>query len=312
MARSLTAEGRYLAVLASCEMGQSQSGDVEAGVAGLLRSLERQGRLLPAGVPPPPIEEFAEIEPKSRLNAVLTAWSERSPLPVVLFLDEIDVLHGEALFAVLRQLREGYADRPRHFPQALGLIGLRDVRDYRIEPGGAVLGSSSPFNIKVESLLLPNFEPAEVAALLAQHSAETGQEFTADAAARIAELTGGQPWLVNALARQLVEKVAPGIMTIGVLEVEQAREILILRRDTHLDSLVDRLREPRVQRVIEPILVGEAPSADVLDDDVAFAEDLGLVRSGPQGLEIANPIYREIIPRALAALTQAYLPQSEK
>jgi hypothetical protein len=51
LARALTAEGRYLAVLASCEMGQSQTGDVEAGVAGLLRSLERQGRLLPPAFP---------------------------------------------------------------------------------------------------------------------------------------------------------------------------------------------------------------------------------------------------------------------
>ncbi len=96
------------------------------------------------------------------------------------------------------------------------------------------------------------------------------------------------------------------------LEVEQAREILILRRDTHLDSLVDQLREPRVQRVIEPIMVGEAPSADVLGDDVAFAEDLGLVRGGPQGLEIASPIYREIIPRALAALTPGVSAASRK
>ena len=36
----------------------------------------------------------------------------------------------------------------------------------------------------------------------------------------------------------------------------EAREVLILRRETHLDQLADTLREPRVRRVIEPLLSG--------------------------------------------------------
>lgn len=65
--------------------------------------------------------------------------------------------------------------------------------------------------------------------------------------------TGGQPWLVNALARQAVQ-AAEGKAEIGPKEIESAKEALILRRDTHLDSLIDRLREPRVRRILEPIL----------------------------------------------------------
>ncbi len=87
-----------------------------------------------------------------------------------------------------------------------------------------------------------------------------------------------------------------------------AKEILIERRDTHLDSLVDRLRELRVRRVLEPILAGELLSPDLLEDDIQFVKDLGLVVSGPAGLEIANPIYREVIPRALAWVVQESLP----
>lgn len=47
---------------------------------------------------------------------------------------------------------------------------------------------------------------------------------------------------------------------------------------------------------------------DVLDDDVQFVKDLGLVASGPAGLEIANPIYREVIPCALTWVVQESLP----
>ncbi len=99
LARSLTAEGATWPCSPVAKWGQVSPATSKPAWRALLRSLERQGRLLPAGVPPPTIEEFAEIEPKSRLNAVLTAWSKRSPLPVVLFLDEIDVLHGGGAFS---------------------------------------------------------------------------------------------------------------------------------------------------------------------------------------------------------------------
>jgi len=82
---------------------------------------------------------------------------------------------------------------------------------------------------------------------------------------------------------------------------------LILRRDTHLDSLVERLHLERVQRIVEPILTGELLSGDVLDDDFAFVRDLGLIRPGAQGLEIANPIYREIVPRVLTSIMELSL-----
>ncbi|MCG8459897.1 MAG: PD-(D/E)XK nuclease domain-containing protein, partial [Holophagales bacterium] len=69
-----------------------------------------------------------------------------------------------------------------------------------------------------------------------------------------------------------------------------------------------RLREPRVQRVLEPILAGQLLPPEVMDDDLEFTRDLGLVRSGDRGLEIANPIYREVIPRALASVAQESIP----
>jgi hypothetical protein len=260
----------------------------------------RAATQLPAELHPP--QPDASLPAEARLQDLLVRWSSRAPRPVVLFLDEIDALHGDALVTVLRQLRSGYDDRPARFPHSVALIGLRDVRDYRLQvrPDPQSLGTSSPFNVKVESVTLANFTAAEVAELYEQHTADTGQVFTPEAKALAWELTRGQPWLVNALARQAVEKVAPNpatAVTPGVIET--AKEILILRRDTHLDSLIDRLREPRVRRVIEPILAGELLPEESLDDDIQFVLDLGLVTSGPRGLEIANPIYREVIPRAL-------------
>lgn len=62
----------------------------------------------------------------------LCFWSEKSSKPVVLFLDEFDGLMGDSLIALLKQFRTGYTNRPAHFPQTICLIGVRDLRDYKI------------------------------------------------------------------------------------------------------------------------------------------------------------------------------------
>lgn len=311
LAERLLAEGRYAAVSASCETGAAAGGDVERGVSAVVQSIALSAADLPGELRPEPVEASAAVGAESRLLAYLDAWSRRSSLPVVLLLDEIDALRDETLLAVLRQLRSGYPARPGRFPQSVALIGLRDVRDYRIHvrSDSDSLGTSSPFNVKVESLVLRNFTREEVAELYAQHTADTGQVFTGEAVGLAWELTRGQPWLVNALAAEAVKKLVPDrSVAIEARHVERAKELLIERREAHLDSLADRLREPRVRRILEPILAGHFLAPDVLDDDLQFVKDLGLVAAGPAGLEIANPIYREVIPRALTWTIQESLP----
>ena len=137
------------------------------------------------------------------------------------------------------------------------LCGVRELR-YRIHARSesAPITGGSAFNIKAESLRLGDFAAAEVAALLAEYQAETGQAFTPDALARVWELTLGQPWLVNALAYESCFRMPEGrdrTRPIDVALIDQAKENLILRRVTHLDQLADKLREPRVRHIIDEI-----------------------------------------------------------
>lgn len=309
LARSLTASGHYLAVHLSMETGaafSSSPGDAEAAILADWRR-STANSLAPEHQPP----AWPDASPGSRFAAALAAWAGAAPRPLVLLLDEIDALRDDALVSTLRQLRSGFVDRPQGFPSSIGLIGMRDVRDYVAASGGeGRLGSASPFNIKDRSFTLRNFTAAEVSELLGQHTAETGQVFLPEATARLADLSGGQPWLVNALAKELVEVIAPGASrSITLADVDRAREALIQRQDTHLDSLAERLREPRVRHVIEPMLAGTIPG-DLPPDDVRYACDLGLVRlTSAGGLDVANPIYREVIVRTLAASPRAALPQ---
>jgi len=135
----------------------------------------------------------------------------------------VDALIGDTLISLLRQLRAGYPNRPKLFPQTIILCGVRDIQDYRIHSSSekAVITGGSAFNIKAESL---------------------------------------------------------------------------------------RLGEPRVRRVIEPMLAG-GMITEGTDDDRQYLVDLGLLRrDGSGGLVIANPIYREVIPRILAGAPQDSLP----
>ena len=87
-----------------------------------------------------------------------------------------------------------------------------------------------------------------------------------------------------------------------------AREELVLGRQTHLHQLADKLVEERVRRVIEPVLSGGGTGGTASPDDVEYVRDLGLLaRSGTA--RIANPIYREVIPRELMYAREAEIVQ---
>ena len=309
LAKELNGEGKHVAVLLSMEQGAPFSKDPGAAELAILESWRGSVQAwLPAELQPP---AWPDAAPGGRLGAALRTWARASPRPLVVFLDEIDALQDEALISALRQIRAGFPTRPEHFPSSLALVGLRDVRDYKIRSNAeGRLGTSSPFNIKAESLTLHNFTHQEVAALYAQHTAETGQEFEPAAIDLAYALTQGQPWLVNALARQLTEVLVPDpTQPVTPAHVDEAKRLLIRRQDTHLDSLMERLREPRVQAILEPMLAGET-LGDIPEDDRRFAVDLGLLRrSDLGGLEVANPIYREIIVRTLTSGTSDSLPQ---
>jgi len=220
-------------------------------------------------------------------------------------------LVGDTLIAVLRQLRSGYAQRPQRFPQSVILCGVRDVRDYRIYSSAekTIITGGRAFNIKAKSLRLGNFSRAEMEALYLQHTEETGQVFTSEALVQMWELTEGQPWLVNALGYEVCFEIQAGRdrqQPITLSLVDEAKENLILRRETHLDQLTDKLQEGRVQRVIEPLLAGVDLAQRFQPDDLDYVVDLGLITQERNGqIRIANAIYQEVIPRDLGWLIQS-------
>ena len=218
--------------------------------------------------------------------------------------DEIDALKGDSLLSVLRQLRSGYDLRPQRFPQTIVLCGLRDVMDYRIHSGstGEIIAGGSAFNISADSLRLGDFDRAEVEALLGQHTEERGQRLEHAAVDRIHTQAAGQPWLVNALCNEACFKNHQGrdrSRAITEDDILTAQEVPIQGEAVDLDQLANKLREERVQRVVEPMLSG-AKHCSYTDRELEPVRDLGLVALDAPPC-IANPIYAEVVPRELTA-----------
>ncbi|MBK5931778.1 AAA-like domain-containing protein [Halochromatium salexigens] len=311
----LNRDGRYRAVYANLEAAQTAREDVARGMAAICSVLGRSIRLY---LNDPRSDEWQRSEgatcaPEDRLSRLLEFWTGLDPRPAVLLLDEVDALVGDTLLSLLRQLRAGYPQRPTAFPQTVVLCGVRDLRDYRIHARSEreVITGGSAFNIKAKSLRLGDFSAEETRTLLLEHTQETGQVFTPEALEQIWTLTQGQPWLVNALAYRACFELPAGrdrTQPITRALIDKAKEQMILERVTHLDQLAHKLQEPRVRRVIEPMLAGTA-LGDVPDDDIQYLLDLGLLRLQDGGLRVANPLYREVLPRMLAFTPQASMPQ---
>jgi hypothetical protein len=313
----LNESGEYTALYINVESAQAARGDVQQGMKTIVDSLVQGAaiRLKDARLRDWREDIWHNSGAHGAFKEMLSRWAGVSDKPLVLLIDEVDALVGDTLISLLRQLREGYIGRPGiPFPQSVILCGVRDVRDYRIHTAHhEIITGGSAFNVKAKSLVMGNFNRAEVETLYRQHTTETGQTFDADVFPELWADTEGQPWLVNALGHELIweDKSARDRSTPLTLErYHAARERLIRSRSTHLSQLADKLREPRVHRIISALLAGDENLTGIPVDDLEYVVDLGLVNIRPQ-LRISNRIYQEIIPRELTWAEQTSIVQQQ-
>jgi len=308
LARKIKAEQEYYALYCSLEEIQSFT-EPEKGIPAIVKSIKvaLSDFDMPGGFAAN--ADYSDVA--NVLRTTLVAYCKTLDKPLIILFDEVDCLSNGTLITFLRQLRNGYINRSDvPFVHSLALVGMRNIRDYKahIRDDSVTLGGASPFNIVTESLSIKTFAKDDVAELYSQHTAETGQIFEPQSVDYIFEQTNGQPWLVNAIARECVEKICKKDYSIPITQemAETAINELILKRPTHFDSLMERLKEPRVRRVIQPLILGE----DIINkasDDYLYTRDLGLIRESGGLVEPANQIYAEVIIRMLNSSPQEIL-----
>jgi ABC-type ATPase with predicted acetyltransferase domain len=192
---------------------------------------------------------------------------------------------------------------------------MRNIRDYKaqIRPDSESLGSASPFNIITESLTLKNFTKKEIGQLYSQHTDETGQVFEDDAIELVWEQTQGQPWLVNAIAYEVITRLLKSDYAKPVTAelVNQAIQNIILTRPVHIDYLLEHLTDREYRKMIETI-ISSKNVIDTVSNDFLYLKDLGLIRTDNTQIELANPIYNEAIVRRLSAMSEENSKQQNK
>jgi hypothetical protein len=260
-----------------------------------------------AGVAGIPVPSIAERNPEGLLRTTLINWAQLvAPKPLIVLFDEVDVLVDETMVSFLRQLRGGFATRGiGKFPISIALVGMRDLKDYLIKAkDGKSVNPGSPFNIKEDSAMLSNFTKNDIVKLFAQRTEETGQQITQEALDYVYEQSGGQPWIVNSLFKRATLRILDdeSTETVTLELVRQARDQMIEARETHLDALGERLRDPRVKFVIQTIITGSSNPLGRTDPEVALTMDLGLIKwDANKGFTIANPVYEEILTRFISS-----------
>jgi len=307
-------KGNYYALYVSLESAQYFT-DPEKGIPAIISKIyfQLQNSYLPDNIKNYRLEDNVELNVivYSLLSKICRLMSK----PIVVFFDEADCLSEGTLITFLRQLRDGYVNRSQiPFLHSVALVGMRNIRDYkaRILEGRETLGSASPFNIITKALTLQYFSRQDIQNLYHQHTELTGQQFTSEAIDKAFYYTCGQPWLVNALARECFTEILREDTSITITEelIEQAAQNIMLRRDTHLDSLLERLKEQRVKEVIEPLILGKVQDFNILADNVAYCIDLGIIKINDGTLIPANPIYAEVIIRNLSYDSQFKMIQA--
>ncbi|MEZ5535434.1 MAG: AAA-like domain-containing protein [Thiolinea sp.] len=316
MMKALNEVGKYKALYVNIEAAQALRHDVGEAIRLICEAIAASASVYKVETELQSINRqlFAEQSPTGALTQLLTQWAQLSDKPIILMLDEVDALVGDTLISLLRQIRAGYAQRPHAFPHSIILCGVRDVRDYRIHTSDKeIITGGSAFNIKATSLVMGNFTPEEIRALYQQHTDATGQTFADSIFPVLWEDTRGQPWLVNALGYEMTwedREARDRSLPVTQERYQAARERLIRSRQTHLDQLTDKLREPRVHQVIAAILAGQERIENIRDEDLQYVEDLGLIQTRPS-ITISNRIYQEIIPREVTWAWQSTITNQE-
>ncbi len=136
LCKILNQSGKYKGLYINVEGAQTAKGDVEQAtrmIANVLVKMEQE--TLGETFFKEHIHDTLAVAPANGFEMLMAKWARQSPLPTVLFIDEVDALVGDSLVILLRQIRGGYTSRPKNFPQSIVLCGVRDMRDYRLDDG---------------------------------------------------------------------------------------------------------------------------------------------------------------------------------
>ncbi len=213
---------------------------------------------------------------------------------VVLIIDEVEGLQSpDVLNAFLHTVRAVYHKRDRYHLRSVILVGVSNIT-------GILQDTASPFNI-ADQIDIPYFTFEETADLLAQHTRETGQVFSPEVIQGIYDNTAGQPGLVNALARDLVEKRCPDIAEIGLEPFYKTLDAFMrVYVNKNISNVVNKARQ--YPEIMKQILFDGLVTYTADDPALSFLQVNGVIDDCEGVCAIPVPIYKKRLYQAFKPL----------
>ena len=221
----------------------------------------------------------------------------------VVIIDEFDSAATSIIEPLLSLFRGMYLQKNYRASDVIHSIIVVGVRDLPSLLGG----TQSPFNI-ADPFTVPYFPDEEIAALLQQHTDETGQAFEPDVVTSIAQDSGGQPFLVNRLGQILTQDVVPDrTQPITMKDLDYGLARLVTENNTHFYSIVSKATPHR--KLLLPMLFYNQTRTDFLDPATQELIMYGVLRvyENEENLQLArvgNPIYRKMLLLRFAPPTE--------
>ena len=251
---------------------------------------------------------------------VIAWWQERSELgvtqrltqffrdvlldeieePIVIFIDEIDTTLSleftDDLYAAIRYLYLARARQPEFGRLSFVLVGVATPSDLIRDP------KRTPFNIG-QRVNLTDFTAEE--ALPLATGLGSGETDGAQVLDWVLDWTGGHPYLTQRLCQALV---SAEVQDWSAAAVEQVVQRTFLGRESQKDSNLQFVRDMLTKRspdlaegltIYREVWRGRQP---VEDEEQSLAKShlklSGVVRRWDGGLQVRNPIYRQVFDQA--------------
>jgi hypothetical protein len=210
----------------------------------------------------------------------------------VLVIDEIEDINQEYLGLLLHSIRRVFHSRETHALKSVILMATSSVIDFNDD-------DLSSFNTN-DTLNIPYFSKEEVFELFEQHETESGQIFSLETKEKIAEITAGQPGLVNGFGYNLVEKFpdAPIFDYSHYLQIEE--QYTSIHIDKNISNIVNKGKKYR--NFLESLLFNERKIPfEIYDERIKFLNINGLITFDADKNIIFNvPLYKKCLQIAFA------------
>ncbi len=247
-------------------------------------------------------EELAEYGPTPELTVQgpvdLTAFFQKvrpGKGPLVLFIDEFEGIPDALVGEVMHSFRRLYHRRGSHCLHALILVGVSTMAEL-------VVSSASPFNI-ADELPIPYFTFDQVADLVGQYEAESGQRFDPAVVDAVYQNTMGQPGLVCGICQHLTEEVATDrSRPVAMADFHRTLKHYLTRKfDKNIFNVVNKAREKR-EFMLRLLFVDNPIPFTVHDPDIAHLYAHGVVEKVGDDVGIAVPLYAKALVSAFQPL----------